>query len=198
MFLETLAIKSHNAGFDSCRCHWLAVWIWLQFPHPHRFCWAQATRLKVEKALWTVLGRYSVLSNYYWEKSLPSSPLGFPGGSDDKEFACKCGRSRFDPWVWKICWRREWQPTPAFLSGEFHGQRRLAGYSPWGCRVGHDWVTNTHLLHIALWVLRYLWGTLGHALTCHALVASWRADSSGSPHPLPEIWFLLPSPFLHH
>ena len=22
-------------------------------------------------------------------------------------------------------------PTPAFLPGEFHGQRRLAGYSPW-------------------------------------------------------------------
>ena len=26
----------------------------------------------------------------------------------------------------------EWQPTPAFLPREFHGQRRLAGYSPWG------------------------------------------------------------------
>ena len=31
----------------------------------------------------------------------------------------------------EILWRREWQPTPAFLSGEFHGQRGLAGYSPW-------------------------------------------------------------------
>ena len=30
-------------------------------------------------------------------------------------------------------WRREWQPTPVFLLGEFHGQRRLTGYtvSPW-------------------------------------------------------------------
>ena len=26
----------------------------------------------------------------------------------------------------------EWQPTPAFLSGKSHGQRNLAGYSPWG------------------------------------------------------------------
>ena len=25
-----------------------------------------------------------------------------------------------------------WQPTPVFLSGEFHGQRSLVGYSPWG------------------------------------------------------------------
>ena len=30
-------------------------------------------------------------------------------------------------------WRREWLPT-IFLPGEFHGQRRLAGYSPWGCK----------------------------------------------------------------
>ena len=31
----------------------------------------------------------------------------------------------------KIPWRRKWQPTPAFLPGESHGQRSLAGYSPW-------------------------------------------------------------------
>ena len=29
-------------------------------------------------------------------------------------------------------WRRAWQPTPVFWPGEFHGQRSLAGYSPWG------------------------------------------------------------------
>ena len=46
---------------------------------------------------------------------------------------------RFDPWVRKIPWRRAWQPTSVFLPGEFHGQRSLAGYSPWGSkRVGHD------------------------------------------------------------
>ena len=33
--------------------------------------------------------------------------------------------------VWKIPWRREWQPTPVFLTGEFHARRRLAGYSSW-------------------------------------------------------------------
>ena len=37
----------------------------------------------------------------------------------------------FDPWVGKIPWRRNWQPTPVFLPGEFHGQRSLAGYSSW-------------------------------------------------------------------
>ena len=38
----------------------------------------------------------------------------------------------FDPWVGKIPWRRAWQPTSVFLPGESHGQRSLAGYSPWG------------------------------------------------------------------
>ena len=30
----------------------------------------------------------------------------------------QCGRSGFDPWVGKIPWRREQQPTPVFLPGE--------------------------------------------------------------------------------
>ena len=34
---------------------------------------------------------------------------------------------------------KERLPTPAFLSGKSHGQRSLAGYSPWGLRrIGHD------------------------------------------------------------
>ena len=43
-------------------------------------------------------------------------------------------RCRFSPWVGKIPWRREWQPTPVLLPGESYGQRSLAGYSPWGCK----------------------------------------------------------------
>ena len=42
-------------------------------------------------------------------------------------------RSRFDPWVRKIPWRRAWPPSPVFLPGESHGQRNLAGYGPCGC-----------------------------------------------------------------
>ena len=37
-------------------------------------------------------------------------------------------------WVRKIPWRRAWQPTPVFLTGEPPGQRNLSGYSPWGCK----------------------------------------------------------------
>ena len=43
----------------------------------------------------------------------------------------KHGRPRFDPWVRKIPWRRNWQLSPVFLPGESHGERSLARYSPW-------------------------------------------------------------------
>ena len=33
----------------------------------------------------------------------------------------------------------EWQLTPVCMSGESHGQRRLVGYNPQGCKeFGHD------------------------------------------------------------
>ena len=38
------------------------------------------------------------------------------------------------PGLGRFPWRRTWQPTPVFLPGEFHGQRRLVGYSPWSCK----------------------------------------------------------------
>ena len=44
----------------------------------------------------------------------------------------RCGRHGFDPWVGKIPCKRAGQLTPVFLPGESHGQRNLAGYSPWG------------------------------------------------------------------
>ena len=56
---------------------------------------------------------------------------GFPAGLDSKDSACQY---RFDPWVGKTPWRREWQLTPVFLPWEFHGQRSLVSYSPRGCR----------------------------------------------------------------
>ena len=56
-----------------------------------------------------------------------------PVGASGKEPTCQCRsckRHGFDPWVWKIPWRRTWQPIPVFSPRESHGQRSLAGYSP--------------------------------------------------------------------
>ena len=46
----------------------------------------------------------------------------------------RCKRQGLNLWVGKIPWRRAWQPSLVFLPGESHGQRGLAGYSPWGCK----------------------------------------------------------------
>ena len=47
-------------------------------------------------------------------------------------------RSRFNPWVGKIPWRRAQQPTPVFLPGESHGQRSLVVYNPQGQKELHN------------------------------------------------------------
>ena len=51
----------------------------------------------------------------------------------------QCKRLRFDPWVGKIPWRREWLPIPVFLPGESQGQGSLVGCRLWGHTVRHDW-----------------------------------------------------------
>ena len=33
-------------------------------------------------------------------------------------------------------------PTPVFLPGEFHGQRSLAGHSPWGLANSQTWLSD--------------------------------------------------------
>ena len=63
---------------------------------------------------------------------------GLPRWLSNKESACQRRRHRrcgFSPWVGRGPWRRKWQPTPVFLPGKSHGQRRqrsLAAYSSWG------------------------------------------------------------------
>ena len=60
-------------------------------------------------------------------------PWGFPGGSAIKNLP-----AMKEIWVQSPGWedpfreKKKWQTTPVFLSGEFHGQRSLVGYSPWG------------------------------------------------------------------
>ena len=61
--------------------------------------------------------------------------LVVPGGTSGKTPPANAGdfkRCGFSLGVGKIPWRRKWQPTPVFLPGKSHGQRSLAGYSPWG------------------------------------------------------------------
>ena len=62
---------------------------------------------------------------------------------ETQEKACIAGDMFSIPGSGKIPWRKKWQPTLVFLPGEFHGQRSLVGYSPWGCKES-DTTEQTH------------------------------------------------------
>ena len=51
-----------------------------------------------------------------------------------KVYACQCKRPMFNPWARKIPWNRQRQPTSVFLPRKSHGQRKLEGYIPRGCK----------------------------------------------------------------
>ena len=99
-------------------------------------CESLAPLLSLSPPLWW--GFVACLVHFY--QLCPTAPhpqVGFPGGAvvenpPTNDQCRRCKGLRFDPWVGKIAWRRKRQSTPVFLPGEFHGQRRLACYSPWG------------------------------------------------------------------
>ena len=55
--------------------------------------------------------------------------MGFPGGSDSKESACNAGELD-----WEDTLEKGMATHSSIQPGESHGQRRLAGYSPRGCK----------------------------------------------------------------
>ena len=70
--------------------------------------------------------------------------MGFPGDSvvHSASQAGDTGGLGSIPGSGSFPWRKKWQSTPVFLSGESHGQRSLVGHSPQGHkRVRHDLAT---------------------------------------------------------
>ena len=55
--------------------------------------------------------------------------MGFPDSPDSKESACNVGVPGSIPELGRS--HGDLPPTPEFLLGEAHGQRRRVGYSPW-------------------------------------------------------------------
>ena len=88
---------------------------------------------------------------------LPTTTRGCRG----KESTCQYRRWKrcgFDPWARKIPWSRKWQLSPVFFPGKFHGQRRLAGYSPWDCK---EWDTTQ-------------WLSMHMCAHTHVFIRNWR------------------------
>ena len=66
----------------------------------------------------------------------------FPGDSESEESACDARDQALTPGSGRSPGGRHGNPL-VFLPGEFHGQRSLAGYGPWGPKESDtDWVTN--------------------------------------------------------
>ena len=81
-----------------------------------------------------VVGHYRRVG---WRSRVNEAPGLLPAFSESKHVGWgthnyPMAKTRFDPWVGKISWRRKWQSTPILLPGKSHGQRSLVGYSPWG------------------------------------------------------------------
>ena len=116
-------------GFDDCYMELSPSLAHLKFPPPRYF---------LVKALFTLSNgsniHYSVI-----------------------EFTCQCRRykrCRFSPWVWKIPWRRKWQPTPGILTWKIPWAEepgRLQSTRPqrvgnWACKPRKDSTcTSCHL-----------------------------------------------------
>ena len=124
--------------------------------------------------------------------------MGFPTWLSSKESACQYSRHRrheFSPWIKKIPWRRQCQPTPVFLPGKSHGQRGLVGYRAWGHK-SQTWLTlrSTHATRnfginltsiamtpiwhkplISLSVLNVCWWTSFTEISVHGLPLTFKA-----------------------
>ena len=107
-------------------------------------------------------------SNEKWFQ-LNIKEYGLPRWLSGKESTCQWRRRGLGPWVRKIPWRREWQPTPVFLPGEFHGQRNLVGYSPWGHKEWDETEQAQLLLCIYMYVFFLLWVLISGILVYNSI-----------------------------
>ena len=131
-----------SSQWSWCLLWWLDVFKNQSLRFGMRFVWVPFWLFFLNKGgrIWTqISGKYFFFEFYIWH---------FIGGllasSSSKQSTCN---QKTGVWscVRKISWRREWQPTPVFLFGEFHGQRSLVGLQFVGSqRVRCDWVTNTY------------------------------------------------------
>ena len=109
-------------------------------------CGRERTRPKVLRFLFVRV----VISSWGYTLMTSPRPNYLPKAPPPSKRIClQYRRPGLDPWVGKIPWRREWQPTP-LLQGEFLGQ--TVGSQ----RVGHHWATSPFaFFHLDMWISLY-------------------------------------------
>ena len=104
------------------------------------------------RAWWAAI--YGAAQSRTQLKRLSSSSIMFWGASLVAQIV-KNLPAVWEIWVrslgWRKPWRRIWQIAPLFLPGKFHGQRSMAGYSPWGrkSRDRTEWLILSLSFHTA-------------------------------------------------
>ena len=69
-----------------------------------------------------------------WMQFSITTNFGFPDSSVGKEFACNAGDTSSISGLGRSAGEGTGCPLQCSCRGKFPGQRRLVGYSPWGCR----------------------------------------------------------------
>ena len=76
--------------------------------------------------------------------------VGFPGGSDSKEFACNVGDLGLIPGLGRSPGGGRGNPLQYSCLEDPHGQNSLAGYSPWGSKEldRTEQLSTAYILHV--------------------------------------------------
>ena len=84
--------------------------------------------------------------------------LGLAGGSDGKEFACNSGDLGSIPGLGRAPGGEHGNPIQYSCPKNPHGQRSLAGYSPWGLKESDttEWLSTAQYLDFPLLVMTRL------------------------------------------
>ena len=77
--------------------------------------------------------------------------MGFPGGSDSKEYTCNVGDLGSISGLGRFPWRRAWQPTLVFLPGESPWTEE-PDRGPWGLK---EWGMTEHSAQHSTAIRRY-------------------------------------------
>ena len=142
-----LSLRAGGKGGDRGWDGWMAsatqrTWIWARSRRSWRtgkpgVLQSVGSQSRTGMSDWTTTAACA-LRWEWWRKSF-SKTAASPGASG-KEPACQCSRHKirgFNPWVGKIPWRREWQPTSAWRIPWTEEPGRLQSIG--SQRVRHDW-----------------------------------------------------------